>query len=65
VAGNGGLRCEVRGREQCGDLKHANQNKHPAGMPGVHHRAAWLVCLGVTGLVSLLFLKRLVYRTEE
>jgi len=32
-----------------------------AGM-GVHHRIAWLICLGITGLVSVLFLKRLVFQ---
>jgi putative flippase GtrA len=29
---------------------------------GLHHRLAWLACLGLTACISMLFLKRLVFR---
>ncbi len=32
---------------------------------GVHHRLAWLVCLGFTALISVFFLKRLVFVGEH
>lgn len=32
---------------------------------GLHHRLAWLACLMLTACISLLFLKRLVFRNRQ
>lgn len=32
---------------------------------GLHHRTAWFICLGVTALVSFVFLKRFVFKVVD
>ena len=36
-------------------------NYYLTSVLGLHHRLVWLICLGITASISLLFLKRLVF----